>query len=61
MSYQAANPGSSDLKTQLVRRGPGRPAVIEKARNPRQALVRLLLYLKPYRLGMGLVLLFVLI
>ncbi len=61
MSYQPSSPGSSELKTQLVRRGPGRPAVIEKARNPRLALVRLLFYLKPYRLGMGLVLLFVVI
>ncbi len=61
MSYQPANQGSSDLKTQLVRRGPGRPTVIEKAKNPRQAMVRLLFYLKPFKLAMGLVLAFVVI
>ncbi len=61
MSYQPPSPGSSDLKTQLVRRGPGRPATIEKAQNPRQAMLRLLFYLKPYKLAMGLVLSMVLI
>jgi ATP-binding cassette subfamily B multidrug efflux pump len=61
MSYQPTNQGSSDLKSQLVRRGPGRPARFEKAKNPRQALLRLLFYLKPYKLAMGLVLAFVVI
>jgi ATP-binding cassette subfamily B protein len=43
-----------------MRGGPGRPGKIEKARNPRRALVRLLPYLKPYRLILVIVLTFIL-
>jgi ATP-binding cassette subfamily B protein len=41
-------------------RGSARPGRIEKARNPRQALVRLALYLRPYTLTIIIVLVFVL-
>jgi len=44
----------------MQRRG-GRPGKIEKARNPRRALTRLVLYLKPYALSLGLVMGFVLV
>ncbi len=44
----------------MQRRG-GRPAKIEKARNPRRAMIRLVLYLKPHKLLLGLVIGFVLL
>jgi ATP-binding cassette subfamily B protein len=62
MSYQqTTSQGSSNLRSQLVRRGPGQTAKIEKAQNPRQAMMRLVAYLKPYKWALGLVLVFVLI
>jgi ATP-binding cassette subfamily B protein len=42
-------------------RGPGNPGKIEKAKDSRQALVRLLPYLKPYSASLILVLIFVLL
>jgi ATP-binding cassette, subfamily B, multidrug efflux pump len=59
MANQTVTPSVSDIRTQFQRRGPGRPAKIEKAQNPRQALARLLPYLKPFKLAIGLVLFFV--
>jgi len=44
----------------MMRGGPGRPGKIEKARDPRRALVRLLPYLSPYKVTLGVVLVFVL-
>jgi ATP-binding cassette subfamily B multidrug efflux pump len=41
--------------------GPGRPAKIEKARDPRRALSRLVPYLTSFKLGLALVMFFVLI
>jgi ATP-binding cassette subfamily B multidrug efflux pump len=41
--------------------GPGRPGSYERAQNPRQALIRLLLYLKPYKWTLGFVLVLVVI
>jgi ATP-binding cassette subfamily B protein len=41
---------ASEIRSQMMRGGPGRPGKIEKARNPRRALARLLPYLKPYSL-----------
>jgi ATP-binding cassette, subfamily B, multidrug efflux pump len=61
MALPSAGPGTADLRSKFQTRGPGRPSTIEKAQNPRRALVRLLPYLKPYRLIIGLVLAFVLI
>jgi ATP-binding cassette subfamily B multidrug efflux pump len=51
----------SDIRSRMQQRGPGRLGVIEKARNPRLALARLLPYLRPYTLPVLLVLVFVLI
>ena len=53
-------PAALDVRTSLQRR-PGRVGKIEKARNPRRALTRLVLYLKPYTLSLGLVTGFVLL
>jgi ATP-binding cassette subfamily B protein len=50
----------ADIRGQLGR-GPAVPGKIEKAGDPRRALARLAAYLSPYRLVLGLVLLFVLI
>ncbi len=61
MSIQSSSQGTTDLRAQFQNRGPGRPSKIEKAQNPRRALARLLPYLKPFKLAIGLVLLFVLI
>jgi len=44
----------------MMGRGPVRPSTIEKARDPRKALVRLALYLRPYTLTLSLVFVFVL-
>jgi ATP-binding cassette, subfamily B, multidrug efflux pump len=49
-----------DIRTSMQRR-PGRVGKIEKARNPRRALTRLVLYLKPYTLSLGFVTGFVLL
>ena len=43
---------SSELRTQMQFRSPGRPGKIEKAQNPRQALSRLARYLYPFRLAL---------
>ena len=54
-------PSSSiDVRSSLQRRV-GRPGKIEKARDPRFALARLLFYLKPYKLSLGLVVGFILL
>jgi ATP-binding cassette subfamily B protein len=52
-------PSAQDLRTSMQRRGGGRPGKIEKAKNPRRALTRLVLYLKPYKLQLVLVVSFV--
>lgn len=44
-----------------MQRRPSQPGRIEKAKNPKQALLRLTLYLKPYGFSLFLVILFVLI
>jgi ATP-binding cassette, subfamily B, multidrug efflux pump len=44
----STQPNAAEIRTQMMRGGPGRPGRIEKARNPRRALIRLLPYLKPY-------------
>ncbi len=50
---------ASEIRSQMMRGGPGRPGKIEKARNPRRALARLVAYLKPYTLILSLVFIFV--
>jgi ATP-binding cassette subfamily B multidrug efflux pump len=49
----------SEYRIKALRRGPGRPTRLEKAHYPRQALVRLLPYLRPYKAGLLVVFLFV--
>jgi len=64
MSNQPASQGSSDFRSKLQAmqgRGPGRPGKIEKASDPRRALVRLLPYLEPFKFVLGLVLFLVLV
>ncbi len=52
---------SGDFRTRMVGRGPAQPGKIEKARDPRRALARLLPYLGPYKTALVVVLGFVLI
>ena len=54
-------PSGGDFRTRMVGRGPAQPGKIEKARDPRRALRRLLPYLGPYKTAMVVVLGFVLI
>jgi ATP-binding cassette subfamily B multidrug efflux pump len=61
MSYQSGSQTTNDMRTRLAPRGPGRPARYERANNPRQALIRLLDYLKPFKFTMALVMVFVII
>ena len=51
---------ASEIRSQVMRGGPGRPGKIEKARDPRQALVRLIPYLKPYTVLLVIVFTFIL-
>jgi ATP-binding cassette subfamily B protein len=62
MSFQqTSNQSSGNLRSQLIRRGPGQSAKIEKAQNPRRAMMRMAAYLAPFKWALGLVMLFVLI
>lgn len=45
----ASEPQAGDYRARMLRRGPGRPGKIEKAANPRRALLRLLPYLSAYK------------
>jgi len=53
-------PNASEVRSKMMRGGPGRPGKIEKARDPRQALIRLLPYLKPFKTLLIVVLFFIL-
>jgi ATP-binding cassette subfamily B protein len=53
--------GGGDFRARMVGRGPAQPGKIEKARDPRRALARLLPYLGPYKAAMVIVLGFVLV
>ncbi len=63
MTDQSKASPQDNLKTMraAMGRGPMRPGTIEKARDPRGALLRLALYLRSYRVPLILVLVFVLI
>lgn len=50
-----SGPGESDHRSLIVRRGPGMPGKIEKARDPRRALVRLIPYLGQHKTLLALV------
>ena len=56
MSNQYDRESTREIRYSMQNRGPGRPAVFEKAKNTNRALMRLLPYLKPYKLSMSLVL-----
>ncbi|HSQ27886.1 MAG TPA: ABC transporter ATP-binding protein [Anaerolineales bacterium] len=45
----ASEPQAGDYRARMLRRGPGRPGKIEKAANPRRAMLRLLPYLSAYK------------
>ena len=49
-------PSTQDIRSNMMQRRPGRPSKIEKAKDPRKALTRLALYLKSYKVQLGLVL-----
>ncbi len=56
MSNAYDREATRDVRSRMHPRGPGQPARIEKAHNPRQALLRLLPYLTPYKAKLSLVL-----
>ncbi len=58
MSEQPASPPASEVRASMQRR-PGRVGKIEKAKDPRNALIRLLPYLSPFRVGLIAVLILV--
>ena len=60
MSNQTPNQQNvSNYRAQMVHRGPGQPGKIEKARDSRRTLIRLLPYLDPYKSTLAIVLAFV--
>ncbi|HEX9028406.1 MAG TPA: ABC transporter ATP-binding protein [Anaerolineales bacterium] len=61
MTSPSENQPSSDVRAVLQPRRPANVGKIEKARNPRSALARLLIYLRPFKMSLALVFLFVLI
>jgi ATP-binding cassette subfamily B multidrug efflux pump len=61
MSTQHVGYGAGSVRVAMMQRRPADPGKIEKARNPRSAILRLLAYLKPFKLQLVMVLVFVLI
>jgi ATP-binding cassette subfamily B protein len=61
MTVQTNNEDRPMFRPRVAGRGPGHTRQIEKAKHPKQALERLLPYLKPYKVGVGIVLVLVLI
>lgn len=57
----ASEPQAGDYRARMLRRGPGRPGKIEKAANPRRALLRLLPYLSAYKAVLLVVFLLILV
>jgi hypothetical protein len=55
MSYPSSSQGSSHVRMVLQRRRPASPGKIEKARDPKCTLARLLPYLAPFKAALGLV------
>jgi ATP-binding cassette, subfamily B, multidrug efflux pump len=60
MSNQSVNQSTSDVRSRFQNRGPGGPAKIEQALDPRRALARMLPYLYPYKTVLILVMVLVL-
>jgi ATP-binding cassette subfamily B multidrug efflux pump len=55
MSYPSSEQGSSDVRRVLGPRRPASPGKIEKASDPKRTLARLLPYLSPFKMTLGLV------
>jgi ATP-binding cassette subfamily B multidrug efflux pump len=61
MSMQPTGYGAGSVRVTMMQRRPADPGKIEKAKNPRNAILRLLDYFKPFKFQLILVLVFVLI
>jgi len=62
MTNQTASQDSDgNYRQRMLRRGPAVPGKIEKARDPRRALIRLVPYLYPYKVTLIVVLILLLI
>ncbi len=61
MSTQPVGYGAGSMRVTMMQRRPAEPGKIEKAKDPRNAILRLAAYLLPFKLQLGLVLGFVLI
>jgi ATP-binding cassette, subfamily B, multidrug efflux pump len=59
MSHRLSTHGSSDARAVFQRRRPASPGTIEKAAHPKRTLARLLTYLRPFKMALGLVFVFV--
>jgi ATP-binding cassette subfamily B multidrug efflux pump len=59
MSTQHEGYGAGSVRVAMMQRRPSNPGKIEKAKDPRSAIVRLLAYLKPFKLQLVLVLVLV--
>jgi len=61
MNQTTSGKGESNYRARMIRRGPAMPGKIEKARDPRRALIRLVPYLGPYKASLSVVLVLVLL
>ena len=61
MSTQPVGYGAGSVRVAMGQRRPADPGKIEKAKNPRNAILRLMDYLKPFKLSLVLVLVFTVI
>lgn len=61
MSNQPVGYGAGSVRVTMMQRRPADPGKIEKAKNPRNAILRLAAYLLPFKTQLVLVLIFVLI
>lgn len=61
MSTQHTGYGAGSVRVTMMQRRPSRPGKIDKAKDPRSAIRRLVAYLKPFKLQLLLVLVFVFI
>ncbi len=58
MSTQPVGYGAGSVRVTMMQRRPADPGKIEKAKNPRNAILRLAAYLLPFKLQLVLVLCF---
>jgi ATP-binding cassette, subfamily B, multidrug efflux pump len=59
-NQSSSSRGDHQYRTRMAQRGPGVPGKIEKPRDPRLALVRLALYVRPYKVTLVVVLFLIL-